>query len=172
MVRLDLNLYPLNRGVVPVLPRKGKHVGGGGAARRTRRGVARASPPSTRLPSRSISLVCKGQQLLLLWELCIIEEEEVFSLPSCLPSLRCGWKLRTKRTGGDRIKGLWNEMMGLGDPLTSYLSGGSNNLDPRYCLLDFFVDILDLLTTPEMQRKERSRVKQRRRFRDTCVSVP
>ena len=62
-------------------------------------------------------------------------------------------------------------MMGLGDPLTSYLSGGSNNLDPRYCLLDFFVVILDLLTTPEMQRKERSRVRQRRRFRDTCVAV-
>ena len=84
MVRLDLNLYPLNRGVVPVLPRKGKHVGGGGATRRTRRGVARASPPSTRLPSRSISLVCKGQQLLL-WELCIIEE--VSSLSPFLPSL-------------------------------------------------------------------------------------
>ena len=117
MVTLDLNPYTLNREVMPGLPRKGKHVGdgGGGAAR----GVALlelAQPPL----ALALDLSCVQRAAAAAVGV-VYYRGGLLSLPSCLPSLRCGWKLRTKRTGGDRIKGLWNEMMGLGDPLTSHL---------------------------------------------------
>ena len=55
MVTLDLNPYTLNREVMPGLPRKGKHVGGGGAAR----GVAllELAQPLAACP-RARSLLC------------------------------------------------------------------------------------------------------------------